>query len=1035
MKRLLCFVLAAAMLLSFAWYVPAASATPVFRCVGGWNESIYAEIDGISDKDVTGVSWSGTSQGSLTGEDLTYLVRDVNGCVRIDIPGLKAGTYTLRVTTANGVYTQKDIAVNAYDRSGFAHYNYSEGVGAYNDDGTLKDNAIVLYVTNENKNTVTVTSKDGTTVSGIGNILNSAGMAASGKTTTSKGGKANTNSGIIRKLALDGTPLVVRIIGNVTAPEGVTAYASVDYGGGVTDNGFMAKIQSGKHITIEGIGTDAAINGWGLSYICQSSDPNLGKSFEVRNISFRNVPEDCVGMEGKMDSTKLTAPVERCWVHHCAFYAPTIANPAEADKAGGDGACDFKLGQYFTNSYCHYQGYHKTGLVGGGDSQLQYHLSYHHNYWENCESRAPLARQADIHMYNNVFYGQSSYCMSLRANTYIFVEYSMFLSCKNVTDGAAGGVAKSFNNTFVSCTGTNNSDLKIVTDRNTKVTSSNLYANFDTDPSMSYIPSGDYLLHTENVYETVLAEAGPQKAVKISSEKEETYTFDAAMDVAAGTDSTAVEEASYADGYLRVIGEVLRRTSGSSVISVQFAKQEKGGFQFTVTGTAKLSAQFSSTGSSNTSALGVRDGSGNLVSGDTGDTIYTTTGASGGKKTVTYTLNAGTYTILCPATGDTTIDGRGARIYKVQITETLPEDDSQLHTHDFTATVCAPGCENGGYTEYACSCGYSYLGDYTAATDHSYANGLCTVCGKIDPDYEAPSGPFTLAGANVILGNDLTMNFALLASNLSGTDYYAEIVKHNPDGTTTTTTYPFSEWTSYAGGAMYLITLDGLVAKQMSDKVEVTIYTTGGEQASYTWEDSIRDYAIRQLNNASNSEKVYTVVADMLNYGAAAQTQFGYNTSDLANATMTDAHKAYATAELDYSQYDNYRMVDDNYFGTILALETNIQMGVFFYDTAEGALTAKVSYRDHNGNAVSYEIAEEYFDTTYAANGLYGILVDTLVAGDVYQLVSVEIYEGDNRISCVEESMESYVVRQSGSLLPIYDALMKFMVSSYNYSH
>ena len=42
--------------------------------------------------------------------------------------------------------------------------------GAYNNDGTLKENALVLYLTNDNKNTLTATF-NGTTYTGIANIL------------------------------------------------------------------------------------------------------------------------------------------------------------------------------------------------------------------------------------------------------------------------------------------------------------------------------------------------------------------------------------------------------------------------------------------------------------------------------------------------------------------------------------------------------------------------------------------------------------------------------------------------------------------------------------------------------------------------------------------------------------------------------------------------------------------------------------------------------------------------------------------------
>ena len=459
--------------------------------VGGWNEMMYLVVSGVSDADVTAVSYSGPVSGSLTGEDFEYLVRDVDKGTRVDVTGLTSGIYSITMETSKGSVTVSDVAVGAQDRSGYAHFNYTAGVGAYNDDGTLKDNAIVLYVTDGNKDTVSITSKDGTKVTGIGNILNSAGQD-NGSGATSKGGTPNTNSDIIEKIAKDGTPLVIRIIGNVTAPAGLTEFDSVNYGGSVGDNGYMARMQSGKDITIEGIGTDATINGWGIHFIAETANPDLGKSFEVRNIAFRNVPEDCLGMEGQQGDNALTAPVERCWIHNCEFYAPSIANPAESDKDGGDGACDFKRGQYFTNSNCYYEGYHKTNLVGSSDTSLQYHLTYHHNYWKNCESRGPLARQADIHMYNNVFDGQTSYCMNPRANAYIFSEYNYFKDSKDPMEVTSGGVVKRYNDVFDNVRG--NEQGTIVSSRTESVASECIYAGFEMDSSISYVPSGNYSL-------------------------------------------------------------------------------------------------------------------------------------------------------------------------------------------------------------------------------------------------------------------------------------------------------------------------------------------------------------------------------------------------------------------------------------------------------------------------------------------------------------------------------------------------------------
>lgn len=497
----------------------AASATS-FTTVGGWNEMMYATIKGVKDADVTAVSYSGPVSGSLAGEDFEYLVRDTSEGVRVDVMGLKPGTYTLTVTTKSGTFTQSGIEVNEQDRSGYAHYNYTNGIGAYNDDGTLKDNAIVLYVTDENKNTVTL-SYGGVTVSGIGNILNSVGKACgeAGHETeckkVSKGktyyGKGNTNQGILQLLAENNIPLVIRMVGAVSESglyktgtwaaanagliDGLTDYDSNDYGGSVGDNGHMARMKSAKDVTIEGVGTDAAMDGWGIHFMSETSTTaaGLGKSFEVRNLTFMNQPEDAIGMEGVQDGSVITAPVERCWIHNNEFYSPSITGPAESDKAEGDGSCDFKRGEYLTVSYNYFEGCHKTNLVGSSDTSLQYNLTYHHNIWKGCAARQPLGRQANMHFYNNQFIGTTDYAMNTRANAYIYSEYNLFFMTKNPMDVRSGAI-KSYKDSFSSCIGSMTGT--VVTDKSTKVTSGNKYENFDTNASLSYIPSGDYQLQT-----------------------------------------------------------------------------------------------------------------------------------------------------------------------------------------------------------------------------------------------------------------------------------------------------------------------------------------------------------------------------------------------------------------------------------------------------------------------------------------------------------------------------------------------------------
>ena len=62
--------------------------------------------------------------------------------------------------------------------------------------------------------------------------------------------------------------------------------------------------------------------------------------------------------------------------------------------------------------------------------------------------------------------------------------------------------------------------------------------------------------------------------------------------------------------------------------------------------------------------------------------------------------------------------------------------------HDYKAAVTEPTCEQAGFTTCTCArCGDSYRTDETAALGHDYKDGVCTRCGKADPDYVPPE-PF-----------------------------------------------------------------------------------------------------------------------------------------------------------------------------------------------------------------------------------------------------------------------------------------------------
>ncbi len=95
------------------------------------------------------------------------------------------------------------------------------------------------------------------------------------------------------------------------------------------------------------------------------------------------------------------------------------------------------------------------------------------------------------------------------------------------------------------------------------------------------------------------------------------------------------------------------------------------------------------------------------------------------------------------------------------------------------------------------------------------------------------------------------------------------------------------------------ITTDGIPAKNMGDDISWRVFYTDGNgnyvYGSYKQNYNIaRDFLTSNVNktgsNAPNADAKALYIA-MLNYGAAAQTSFGYKTDSLMNAGLTDAQK------------------------------------------------------------------------------------------------------------------------------------------------
>ncbi len=68
------------------------------------------------------------------------------------------------------------------------------------------------------------------------------------------------------------------------------------------------------------------------------------------------------------------------------------------------------------------------------------------------------------------------------------------------------------------------------------------------------------------------------------------------------------------------------------------------------------------------------------------------------------------------------------------------------HVHSHTAVVTPPTCTQKGYTTYTCACGDSYKADYTDVIAHTFAEGVCSVCGAKETEEKPCDGGDTCPG-------------------------------------------------------------------------------------------------------------------------------------------------------------------------------------------------------------------------------------------------------------------------------------------------
>lgn len=356
----------------------------------GWLESVYVKFADFIGATSYHVYVKGGQYADFTQID-DQLIRSYGTYNRVDALGLKAGDYAVKVVPvvdgtedSTAATTVSDLTVKSFNRDGYAHHQATAGIGAYNNDGTLKQNARIIYVSKANAKTVTLE------------------MQVDSK------GKMETRTGIQDILqayekGVETRPLAVRVIG-LLKTEDMPELGSSAIGLQVKGKG------QNMNLTIEGVGNDATFHGFGvLVRAC--------KYVELRNFGVMWHPED--GISFDTDN-------EHVWGHHLdIFYGQNKGG----DKAKGDGSFDVKGTLYCTVSDNHFWDSGKCNLNSNGD-EVDY-VTYRHNWYDHSDSRHPRVRKSQhLHVYNNYFDGNAKYGVGATTGSCIFVEKNYYRNCK-----------------------------------------------------------------------------------------------------------------------------------------------------------------------------------------------------------------------------------------------------------------------------------------------------------------------------------------------------------------------------------------------------------------------------------------------------------------------------------------------------------------------------------------------------------------------------------------------------------------------------
>ncbi|MFJ8602344.1 pectate lyase [Streptomyces shenzhenensis] len=243
-----------------------------------------------------------------------------------------------------------------------------------------------------------------------------------GGTTGGAGGqtvRATTGTAIHQALcsrADSSTPIIIEVEGTIN--HGNTSKVSGDSCNTAADKIELKEI---SNVTLVGVGNGAVFDQLGI-HVRDSSN------IIIQNVTVRNVKKSGSPTSNGGDAIGMESNVRNVWVDHTTLEA------SGGESEGFDGLFDLKNNtQYVTLSYSILRNSGRGGLVGSSESDTSNgYISYHHNLYENIDSRTPLLRGGIAHIYNNHYVSLNESGINSRAGARAKVDNNYFEDSKDV---------------------------------------------------------------------------------------------------------------------------------------------------------------------------------------------------------------------------------------------------------------------------------------------------------------------------------------------------------------------------------------------------------------------------------------------------------------------------------------------------------------------------------------------------------------------------------------------------------------------------